>query len=137
MPVAFRDGVLDPARDGDGLQLALVLESELPTRQMVDEQDRADRLGREDLHDGGRAGEIRRAQRDVEIDLVHVAERPAAGDRNALPVLDVARLPDLPVTVMSDMEAGTEKIGHLILVAVDDRLLERDEIGTHLAEAGN
>jgi hypothetical protein len=95
--VAITAPLLHRHRGGHGLQLALALEVELPAGQVVDEQQVPD------LRDQRAAGEVRGARRQVEVDLVEIAERQPAGDRDALAV-------GLPVAVVRELEAVAEDV---------------------------
>jgi hypothetical protein len=54
-----------------------------------------------------------------------------------LPGFRVARSAELAVFLMGDVEARTEEIDHLIVLVVHDRFLERDQIGSEVAQASD
>jgi hypothetical protein len=119
--------LLDEARRRKRLQLALVLELELPAQHVVHEDERPEGLGRGDLGDEGRAGEVARARRGVEVDLVHLVDWPAARDRRPLAVV-------LALGLVRDVVAVAEQVDDLVVLVGLDRLDERDEIGPQLTQ---
>jgi hypothetical protein len=124
------DQRLDGPGRRHGLQFALVLEVEPEVGVVVGEQQRADRLRRQDLGDQRHAGELLvRARGHVQVDLVHVAERPAAGDRGARPV-------GLPARLVGEVVAGAEQPHDLVVVVELEGFLERDQVRSQLAQAG-
>ena len=125
MPLARE--LLDEARRRERLQLALLLVLELPARDVVDEDERPERLGRGDLGDGRRAGEVGGARRHVQVDLVHPVDRPAAPDRGALAVL--------ALHLVRDVLAVAGQVEDLVVLVRPDRLDERKEVGPQLAQA--
>src|SRR5215203_649410 len=130
----FADLLYGPRRD-DRLKLALMLEGELPVGQVIDKQQRPDRLRDEDLSDEYPAGEVLRPERDVEVEFPHLLEGPPACDRDALPVLDVSASVGLPDGLVGEVVTGTEDIRDLIVSVAHDRLLEGHEVGSKLAIA--
>src|SRR5215204_2643031 len=135
MQVATLGDLLDGPSDDNSLQLALVLEGELPVGQMVYEQQQSHRLWDEDLHDNGPTGEVFSPRRHVEIRLPHLPQRPPARYGDALPILDVSAPAGLPVGLVGDVVARTEQVGHLVVTVANDRFLERHQVGLQLAEA--
>jgi hypothetical protein len=125
---------LEELRRCDGLELAFVLHVQLPARVVEGEQERPEglrclHLGRDDS-----ALEPSGSRRQVELELPHLAERPAAGERLALPGLDVlpvAGLADLPV---DDVEVGAEHVAYLVVLVGHHRLEQGDDVGPQLAE---
>ena len=128
MNVPVAGELLEEPRRHERLQFALVLELQLPARDMVCEDKGRERLRSLDVGDECRAGEVGCPRRHVQVELADIADRPAARDRSTLAI----RLPDL---LMRDMKLRPEQIDHLIVFIRLDRLDESDEIGLELPEA--
>ncbi len=120
--------LVNEARGRDRLLLTLELEVELPVREVVDEQEWAERLGCQNFRDQRRAGEVAGSRGEVEIELAHLAQRPAAGNRDAPAVGGSARL-------VHDAELGPEDVCDLVVGGRLNGLLERDEVRPQLPKA--
>lgn len=105
---ALANQLLENSRSSDSLKLALILEVQLPVGQVVDKQQWPERLWGEHLRYEGGAGEVRRSRREVQVKLAHLSRRPAAGNRNSLSCLHVARSPGLTAHLVGDVEVGAE-----------------------------
>jgi hypothetical protein len=64
----------------------------------------------------------------VQVDLVDLSQRPAAGDRGAGPV-------GIPFRLVRNLPAGAEQVRGLVIVAGPDRLLEGDQVRPEGAQA--
>jgi hypothetical protein len=125
VPVSCK--LFDETRGRERLQLALVLELELPARHVVDEDERPVRLRCGDLRDEGDAREVGCPRRHVQVDLVHRGDRPAARDRRALPVR-------FTLCLVRHVEVGAEQVDDLVVLLGRDRLDERDEVRAKLTQ---
>src|SRR5215203_780867 len=132
--VLFGD-LLDSLPDYRRLQLTLVLEGELPVREVVYEQQGTYRRGDEHFHDNGPAGEVLGPWRDVEVRLPRRPQRPPARDGDSLPVLDVPAPAVLPLGLVGEVVAGSEDIRDLVVAVSDDRLLKSHQVGLQFPEA--
>lgn len=63
----------------------------------------------------------------MQVDVVDVAERPAAGDRRARPV-------GLPASLVGDLVAGPEQLQDLVEVVGLEGLLEHDQVRSQLTQ---
>ena len=86
IPLAHQ--LLDEARSRHGLQLTLVLKSQLPGEVVVGEQQRPDGVRREDLRDRDAADELFArvyARGDGQGYLLHLSRGPSTRDRARVP----------------------------------------------------
>lgn len=80
-----------------------------------------------DFRDEGRTRKPLGSGCHVQVHLLHFSDGPTARDRYA----HAARISGC---LMDDMESGTKQVGHLVILIVLDRLLERHKIGLQCAE---
>lgn len=98
-------------RGGHGLQAALVLQVQLERGLVVDEQERADLVRDADLGKQRAARNVHGPVGEVEVHLVHGAQRPAAGDGDPRPV-------GLAPCLVRDRVPRSEQVDDLVVVVV-------------------
>src|SRR5215216_804383 len=114
------------ARGRHSLQLALVLEAQLPRGVMVGEQQRSERSRCQDLRNRYFARVD--AGGDVQGLLPHLPYFPAARDRKSRA---------LAICLVGDVVARAEQVGDLVVPVGHHRLLEGDDVRSELAQAVN
>src|SRR5215218_1245690 len=120
--------ILYEARGRHSLQLALVLEAQLPQGVVVGEQQRSERDRCQDLRDRYFARVD--AGGDVQGLLPHLPHFPAARDRKSRALGLAARL-------VGDVVARAEQVGDLVVPVGHHCLLEGDDVRLELAQAVN
>jgi hypothetical protein len=114
---------------GDRLQLALVLQAQLPAGVGAQEQQRPDGLRHVHLGGQGHAVGADGARRDVQVHFVHACHRPAAGDRDADATADQAG------ALVDQVVVGAEQVLGLVVVVSLDHFHEREQVWLELAQS--